>query len=82
MRAGDVSSGSAQLAKAAERLEVAWQQTREHWNDTNSLAFEQEEILPLLHAVKLTIESTQLYGSVVRKAQHACDPDAYDQSKY
>ena len=57
-------------------------ETREHWNDTNSLAFEQEEILPLLHAVKLTIESTQLYGSVVRKAQHACDPDAYDQSKY
>ncbi len=78
MRAGDVSSGAAQLAKAAERLEAAWLETREHWSDANSLAFEQTELMPLMHAVKLTIESTQLYGSVVRKAQNACNADARD----
>jgi len=76
MRAGNVSSGSAQLMKAAERLEIAWNQTREHWNDANSVAFEDDEFLPLLHAVKLAVESTQIYGSVVRQSIIAVDPEA------
>ncbi len=76
MRAGDVSGGSAQLHKAVQRLEVAWQQTQEHWHDENSRVFEKEQILPLLHMMKITVESTQLYSTVIHQAKMACDPEA------
>ena len=76
MRPGDVSSGAAQLATATGGLDAAGRQAREHWNDANSLAFEQDEILPLMQSIKLALEATQLYGSAVRQAHHICDPEA------
>ncbi len=75
MRNGDVSGGSGQLQKAAQRLEAAWERTREHWRDENSRLFAEEELLPLMQAVKFAVESTQVYGSVVHQAKMACDSD-------
>ena len=48
MNTGDISTNSGNLRKAARILRARWEDTRDHWNDKQSHAFE-EQCLDEIH---------------------------------
>ena len=69
MRVGDLQSGSTKLEQAMKTLRLRWEQTKLHWNDTASRAFEDNHLVDLEPQVKVVLEAAARLNEVLEKAQ-------------
>lgn len=71
MRATNLHSAAGRIQEALEDLQLAWQATREHWNDQQAIHFEQtymkkiaEEISAVFPAIG---QVSQTFGNASRE---------------
>lgn len=69
MRICDLNSPSGQLLRAATRLKERWLETKEHWRDQNSEAFQEEFLQPLAPQITLTMAAIQRLAEVFEAAE-------------
>jgi len=71
MRPWDLDTSAAQLRKAMEDLQAAWQTADENWQDSVSQKFSETHLQPIGPALKQTLEAVgqmqQLVGQMQRE---------------
>jgi hypothetical protein len=64
MSMADLTTGATKLRLATQTLEIAWKETREHWNDVASRRFQQLYLEPITPRVKMTLEAVNRLSEV------------------
>lgn len=64
--------GKANLRYAAKRLMLAWQETRNDWNDSVSSAFERDHLTPLEPQIGATLHAVERLADILRRAETDC----------
>lgn len=57
MRPWDLDTSAAQIRKAMEDLQVAWQETHQQWHDTVSQKYSETHLEPIGPALKQTLDA-------------------------
>jgi len=74
MKIADLGTGAGQLRDAIESLRQAWSDTREHWNDANSLNFEEHHLRPLASNLAAAFPAIDQLASILNQAGRECGP--------
>ena len=74
MKIADLSTGASQLRDALEQLQLAWSDTKEHWQDANSLHLEEHHLKPLAVALAASHPVILHLASVLAQAERDCGP--------
>ena len=73
MRVGNLQSGAGQLQDALEKLLIAWEQTREVWDDARAKQFEETYLRPISEEVSMAVPAvghmSQTMGTAVRECE-------------
>jgi Na+/phosphate symporter len=78
MRVSDLSVDSTKLYKAHVELLQAWELTKEHWKDENSVNFEDNHLAPLDPLVKMLLDATNRLNEVFARVERdLANPGAY-----
>ncbi len=75
MRPWDLDTSAAQLRKAMEDLQGAWQTTDEAWQDSVSQKFLETHLQPIGPAVKQTLEAVGQMQQLVNQMQRDLDDE-------
>ncbi len=78
MKVGDLSSGASKLANALKQLNLKWDAATDTWNDGRAKGFHEENVEPLLPAVKDMLDALGRMAEVFDRAQR----DVSDSSGY
>ncbi|QEG32984.1 hypothetical protein Pr1d_02450 [Bythopirellula goksoeyrii] len=73
MRPWDLDTSSAQIRRAMEDLQRAWQEVSESWNDGVSQKFCEQHLEPLIPVVKQTLDSISRMQQLTSKMQRECE---------
>jgi len=76
MRPWDLDTSAAQLRKAMEDLQIAWQTTDEHWQDSVSQNFSETHLQPIGPALKQTLEAVGQMQQLVNQIQRELNDEA------
>ncbi|WP_437186426.1 hypothetical protein SH668x_003577 [Planctomicrobium sp. SH668] len=72
MRVGNLQSAAGRIQDALEELQIAWQNTREHWNDQQAIQFEQTVLKPLAEQLVITIPAINKISQTFGAAEREC----------
>jgi hypothetical protein len=64
----------AKLQDALDKLQIAWRDTEQHWEDATSDNLERAHLEPLLKQLKEIIESTVPLSEGMGQMSRACQP--------
>ena len=67
-----VMDGAAGLKSALKDLEVAWQRSKDGWNDQVRHQFEKNHIEPLVAQVRVTLSGISRLAEVLARLQRDC----------
>jgi hypothetical protein len=67
-----LSAGSSKLNLALKALRVRWEETKTHWNDPVSEAFEENYWKPLESQVMTTLRGIDRLGQELAQARQEC----------
>lgn len=73
MNPGNLQSANGRLQDALEALLLAWENTREKWNDQQAQAFEDEHVKPLSAQVGIVCPSISHMAQLLGRAGRECD---------
>lgn len=73
MRPWDFDTGSSQLRKAMEDLQIAWQEVSEEWSDGVSQKFCEEQLEPIAPKMKLAMDAIGRMQQLSNQIQHECE---------
>ena len=73
MKPWDLDTGAAQLRKAMEDLQAAWNVTIDQWNDTVSENFRETHLQPIGPALKQSLEAIGNMQVMVNQMQRDLD---------
>jgi hypothetical protein len=68
----DLATPAARIHSALEKLQLAWVNVSEHWNDSNSRNFEEEHLFPLAMSVKIALDAVGRMDETLRQAEQNC----------
>ena len=68
MKVADLSSGASKLANALKQLNIKWEGAKDTWRDSRALAFQKDNVEPLLPAVKETLDALGRLAEVLDRA--------------
>ena len=74
MKVGQFSTPLAKLHGAMEALDRAWNDARQHWDDTTAENLHEVHLEPLMRELKEVIEATVPLSEGMAQAQRACAP--------
>ncbi len=74
MKVAQFATPIAKLQDALDKLQLAWQETAQHWDDATSDNLERAHIEPLLKQLKEIIESTVPLSEGMGQMARACSP--------
>jgi hypothetical protein len=66
-------SNKTRLATLTKILDNAWRDTKDHWQDKQSLQFEKQYIEGLLHNVSSTVEIIEKLDKLITKVRKDCE---------
>ena len=69
----DLFTGAAHLRDATEELQLAWQQTAEHWDDPVSRKFCQQYLEPIGPSVKMGLDAIGQMDHLIQQMQRECE---------
>ncbi len=75
MKYGGLTDGAGQLKMAADKLEEAWERSREDWNDVISRTMDEEKIQPLLEQLRMTLDAITRASNVLTTACRECEDE-------
>ena len=75
MKHGGLTDGAGQLKMAADKLEDAWQNAREQWNDVVSNSIDVEQLEPLRQQLRSTLDAVSRIGVILGTACRECEDD-------
>ncbi|MEM9351931.1 MAG: hypothetical protein AAGA92_02870 [Planctomycetota bacterium] len=73
MRLWDLETSSAQLRDAMEELQLAWEETSEHWDDSVSDRFREEHLEPIAPAMKLALDAVACMNNLLNQVYRECE---------
>lgn len=73
MRPWDLDTSSAQIRRAMEDLQRAWQEVSQSWNDSVSQQFCEQHLEPLIPVTKRTLDATARMQNLTNKMQRECE---------
>jgi hypothetical protein len=73
MRKCDLITGVSRICDALEKLQIVWQESSNHWNDSVSRRFLEEHLDPMVPEIKLATESVGRMNSLIEEVQRDCD---------
>ncbi len=73
MHLANLQAAAGRLQEALEKLQLAWDQTREHWRDENARVLEEELLQPLIREVKLAAPAIGQMSQVLQQAARECE---------
>jgi hypothetical protein len=73
MKPGDVTTGSAKLYKAWQKLSARWEDTKIEWHDSVSAEFEDKYLAAIEPRIIATLQRMRSLAGVLTTAQHECD---------
>ena len=73
MALADLGSPAARIHSSLEDLQLAWANTLEHWQDENSVRFEEECLVPLARTIKLSLDAIGRMNESMQKAEQAVE---------
>ena len=71
----DLTSGLAQIQRAAAQLKEQWGEAKSVWNDEPSRTFQEDFLQPLLPELRLTVTAIQRLAEVLVKAEKECQDE-------
>jgi hypothetical protein len=74
MRIADLATGTMQLRDSLDKLQLAWAETRESWNDKNSRELDKQHLEPLAVEVAGVQPAIQNLASILAQAERDCGP--------
>ena len=74
MRIADLTTGASQLRDALETLQIAWDTTKDSWNDASSRNLEEQHLKPLAIEVAASYPVILHLSSVLAQAERECGP--------
>ena len=75
MQVGNLSSGSAQIQDALDKLELSWAEATTHWNDSNSRNVEEKFLAPLIPEVRKAMSAISNMAQSIHTAARALGDD-------
>jgi hypothetical protein len=72
MKRLDMTSPAARLDDAFSRLEHAWNQTRQQWNDPVAERVEEQYIATIRARVRTLLDAVAKSQTLLRKAEYEC----------
>ncbi|MCH2202681.1 MAG: hypothetical protein MK102_11975 [Fuerstiella sp.] len=72
MQNADFISPASRLTDALTRLELTWQQTKEHWSDPVSQTVEENYLVPIHNQVSLMLNAVNQISEVMGQAEREC----------
>lgn len=72
MHTGNLQAAAGRLQDALEQLQLAWNQTGEHWRDDNSRHIQAELLDPLAHEVLAAIPAIGQMSTSLQQAFREC----------
>lgn len=72
MAVADIASPGSKIHKSLEDLQLAWAETTEHWHDDNSRKFEEDHLIPMALAIKLSLDAVNRMSEALSKAERDC----------
>jgi hypothetical protein len=76
MKTGDLASAAAKMNLAMKSLRSHWQSTRSQWNDSASLAFENNHLADLEPQISATLAAVARLAEVLQRARQECSDEA------
>ncbi len=73
MRTWDLDSSAAQLRKAMEDLQTAWNVVSESWNDGVSRQFREQYLEPLIPATKMSLDTVSRMRDLLVRVREECE---------
>jgi coenzyme F420-reducing hydrogenase beta subunit len=73
MRTADLSTGSAKLHKAWQKLMVRWEETKHEWHDSVSSQFEEKYLTPMDPQITSTLQRMRSLAAAMSAAENDCD---------
>jgi hypothetical protein len=74
MRIADLSTGAGQLRDAMDKLQLAWTNTQDSWNDNRSRELSENHLQPLAIEVAGVQPAIQNLASILAQAERDCSP--------
>lgn len=65
--------GRARLGKSVKELMMRWAETRSHWDDSTSKAFEQRFLMPIDMDSRKAITAMDGMAQVLQRIKHDCE---------
>ena len=75
MPLADLSTPAARIHSALEKLQEAWAETQEVWNDGNSRKLEEEHLVPLAMTLKLSLDAVGRINETLLHAERVCSEE-------
>ena len=75
MPLADLSTPAARIYSALEKLQEAWADAQEVWNDNNSSKLEEEHLVPLAMTVKLSLDAVGRINETLINAERVCSEE-------
>ena len=72
MKPWDLDTSAAQMRDAMDDLQIAWQQTADHWHDNVSEKFCQTHLEPIGPAYKMALDAILRMQQLLNQIQREC----------
>ena len=73
MHPTNLTAGAARLREALETLEIAWDETKLHWDDPSSRNFDENHLQPIGPQVRAALDAISRMQQIVASAQRDCE---------
>lgn len=73
MKIADLTTGSAKIASAYKTLQLHWEDTKEHWQDSTQRRFDENYLEPLGPQIAAALEAIARLTEVLARAERDCE---------
>ena len=75
MRIADFTTPAANLREAFDKLEIAWQDAQEDWDDPGSRNIEENHLAKMRLQIRTTLDAIHRIADILDQAQRDCEED-------
>jgi hypothetical protein len=73
MRKCDLATGAARIRDALEKVEIAWSEVSDEWNDAVSRRFREQHLDPIVPRLKLGLDAISRMGLLIDEVERDCE---------
>jgi hypothetical protein len=73
MKRVDLTTSVGRIRHALEKLQIAWQQNSDQWDDVVSKRFEERQLEPMIPKIKIALDAIGRMHMLLSEVQRDCE---------